>query len=584
MDLSLLSHDPIRMVAINIIASGVIISSTLFYKYIYPKKHVSKTIFCFTLSILPIISIFRSGSYESGDMVLHAARGASFYNSLSEGIIIPRWYSEANAAYGYPLFIFAYPLPYYIISLYHFLGFGFISSVKLLLISTYLMSGFFMYLLLKQHLSKNASLVGAIFYLFAPYHLIDMHFRVSIGELTAIMLLPLIFLLLRKYLLKPSPLKLFLSSTSVALLILSHQAVSLIGFPLLILYGLYIRQKINTKSVINIIGPFVFGLLISSYYWIPVLTEIQYTHWPLYSQTIRFYPISSFLYSTWRFGLLLQGSQGEFVTNIGYVQIFIIIYTFYSLATGRIKKNLKFILTSLLIILFLYLIMTNRISGPVWEILRPLKNMQFSYRLMSVVIFITAAIAAVIYENRKTNLFFYLLIVSAIIPTLLNWGNRGMDTTVNENLLRSYEYVKQKKGVVKSSSATPIWADPIDPWQKEVPEKHLEIIEGDAKITEISRSTIKHVYQIEAKEPTIFRENTYYFPGWKLYANVVEKEIIYDSGLHGGIITFCLPKGFYLIELKFLSTAIRTISFLLSSTSLIIISLLLLKKENVFPS
>jgi hypothetical protein len=617
MDLSLLYFDPIRMVVLNIAASSVLIGGTLFYKYIYPKKTISKTIFCVFLSILPIISMFRSGSYESGDMVLHAARAASFYNSLSEGIIIPQWYSEANATYGYPLFIFAYPLPYYIISLYHFLGLGFINSVKLLLISTHLLSGIFMYLLLKQHLSKNASLVGAIFFLFAPYHLIDMHFRVSIGELTALMIFPLTLILLKRYILSPSPLKLFISSLSIALMTLSHQAVSLIGLPLLFLYGIFIQINyaptkvggilsqmkrfsfhlqtkvwsfhsinainVSTKSIIKVVGPFTFGLLISAYYWIPILTEIQYTHWPLYSQTIRFYPISSFLYSTWRFGLLLQGSQGEFVTNIGYVQITIIIYAFYSLVTGRIKNNLKFMLTSLLIVLFLYLMMTNKISSPVWEILRPLKNMQFSYRLMSMVIFITAAIAAVIYENIKTNLLFYLLIVLASIPTLLNWGNRGMDTTVNESLLPNYEYIKKKGGIVKSSSATPKWADPHDPWQKEIPEKHLEAIEGKANIIEVSRNSISHKYNVRVYKPTAFKENTYYFPGWKLYANGFEKEIIYDSGSHRGIVTFHLPAGSYILELKFQPTRIRMVSLMISTTSLMSLAFILIfKKDSVY--
>src|SRR3990167_11280779 len=114
------------MVVVNIISSLLLFGGVLIYRYIYPKKKINLFFLLILISILPIISIFRIGTYESGDFNIHIYRIMSFYDSLKEGILIPSWAAELNATYGNPLFIFNYSLPYYLISLFHFLGISFI--------------------------------------------------------------------------------------------------------------------------------------------------------------------------------------------------------------------------------------------------------------------------------------------------------------------------------------------------------------------------------------------------------------------------------------------------------------------------
>jgi hypothetical protein len=124
---------PYWMVFINVIASIALLLGIVFYIRIFPKKKVNFLVLLILISLLPLISILRSGSYESGDLSTHAMLSISFFESLIEKDFVPIWGGEMNATYGYPAFHFIYPLPYYIISAIHFLGFSFIASVKILL-------------------------------------------------------------------------------------------------------------------------------------------------------------------------------------------------------------------------------------------------------------------------------------------------------------------------------------------------------------------------------------------------------------------------------------------------------------------
>src|SRR3989344_5306679 len=85
------------------------------------------------------------------------------------------------------------------ISFIHLFGLSFIDSFKIILVFSFILSGQGMYLLVKDVTgNKKAGFISALFYLFAPYHLIDMHFRVAIGETLSFALLPFCFLYLRK--------------------------------------------------------------------------------------------------------------------------------------------------------------------------------------------------------------------------------------------------------------------------------------------------------------------------------------------------------------------------------------------------
>lgn len=182
-----------KMVVLNLILSTLLLLGLIIYRYLFRRK-VNLFFLLMLISLLPIISILRTGTYESGDLSLHTQRLMSFYNLLFNYNLIPRWTPEFNAGYGDPHFLFAYFLPYFMGSIFHFIGFSFLTSVKLLLTFSFILSGATMYFWVKDELGQKSGFVAGIFYLFMPYHLVDLHFRVSIAETLSFVFLPLALL------------------------------------------------------------------------------------------------------------------------------------------------------------------------------------------------------------------------------------------------------------------------------------------------------------------------------------------------------------------------------------------------------
>ncbi len=568
--------DPYRMVAVNILALSFLLLSLLIFRFKYPDKRLPYPLLIILCSTLPIISIFRHGSYESGDLTINGIKLISFYNALKQGHLIPRWSANLNATYGYPNFVFAYPLPYYLGSFFHFLGFNFINSIKALLIFSYLTSGLAMYFWLKQIIKSQSAFVGAMLFQFAPYHLVDMHFRVDIGEMLALVFVPLTFLLLTLAAKKKQIIYSVLASFSLTMLILSHQAVSFLAFPILILYSITYLKKYRFFSLAKVGVIFGLGLLLSAYYWLPVLMEAKFTHQVyITANRISFPQFKDYLYSPYRFGFLFQGPMGELSLVLGYAHwIALFALTVHYFKKGKFTKD-KDLLRFFIVIFLIYFFLMQAISEPVWEVFSILKKIEFPMRILSVIIVVTSAIAALASEMFNSRLFNLSLVSIAVITSILNWGNRravaGFDDQILTKMLPLSTYQGEGLG-----PAAPIWAPKNKRWQDKVPDQHIEPISGQIRLLVEQRKLTHHSYIILAPEEAYIRENTYYFPGWELYINGQRSPIIYDLPEHPGIITFKVQKGEHQIDLIFRDTKVRKYSFYLSIMALLTVGILLL--------
>src|SRR3972149_11835714 len=238
-------------------------------------------IFVFLISLIPLTALMHSGLPLTHDGQDHVARIANFYQNLSEGNLIPRWAANLNWGYGHPILMFLYPLPSYFASLFHFLSFSFIDSLKIVFALGFIASGAAMYLWLKNFLDKYAAFFGAILYMFAPYRFVDLYVRGAIGEHIAFIFPPLICYFLLK-IAKDSKFNRFYftgASLSFVGLILSHNALLLMFLPFIILYGLYLISVSKNKRLLTIsyLLLAILGLGMSFFFLYPAFSEGKYT-------------------------------------------------------------------------------------------------------------------------------------------------------------------------------------------------------------------------------------------------------------------------------------------------------------------
>lgn len=571
--------EPYKMIVVNLIVSVILGIGLLIYKYVYPKRNLPPLLLVLLVSFLPIISIFRAGSYESGDLFIHAPRVTIFTQILFNEHSFPRWLPLMNSGYGDPHFMFSYILPYFIGSIFHFSGFSSIDSIKLILILSFMFSGTAMYLWAKEELGKIPALVSAIFYLFAPYHLVDMHFRVSVAETLSFVFLPLSLFLTKKVVENKNLKWILLLSVSQAMFIMSHQAIFAIFFPLSILYGFLVWLRKNNKKAKDIVRlsySLLLGILLSAFYWMPILLESQFTEQHNVSiQSIKFTNFSELLYSPWRLGMLFQGNQGEQSYMIGYTQLAVVIISLFLLFKTRLNKNIKLFLIFFQIVFLSLVFLMLPISKPIWQILPFFKYFQFSYRLLVVIALCTAILAGIVVKKINKTWFVVILSLITISYTTLNWGNRRTIPSIDDKYL-----INELRNVPELTQflmpTAPIWMKGI---VYEKPQKPIEVLSGNADFKEIFRSSTKHIYSINVKSPSLLKENTAYFPGWIVKINNENYPFEYTLDKYPGIITFNLDKGVYSAEISFTNTPVRTSSIFLSIISFLAIIIYFIKSS-----
>lgn len=543
-------HQNYQSVWASLIASILLFIVLFIQTYIYPRKKISLFGLFLLVACLPLISLFRFGTYESGDFNLHIYRIMSFYDSLREGNIMPSWAAHINATYGNPIFIFNYSLPYYIVSVLHFIGFSFVTSMKIMLGSTFFFSGIFMYIAIRKILNNElAAFTGALIYLFAPYHLSDFHFRATPGEMTLLMLAPLMFYLVTCYFKVQKFRYLILISLTTLLLSASHPMVSITVHFLVFIFAIsYPDFKKRLRLLIALYLAIFVGFVASLYIWLPFLIYLPIMYPPV-SLSHPYNPFYQLFYSPFKYGLLFQGPKGELTTPIGYAQILFIVIGIYFLVKKRIlKKNkVNFIVWILTLLLFVFLMHPS--SDFLWSRFKLL--WMLSDRLLLpitiCVSFIASYVALTLQKKRKILLF--LLLFITIFSTILNWGHRRVISTMGDRELVQYAPTAtnflEGPGVYFANTK---WANKNQFWFEKIPNSHLEVPNNQDFVHEIERTTTRHAYFLDIEKPTTFTENTLWYPGWTL--SDYGKQVQIKPG-KGGVITGNLNKGLHYLVFEY---------------------------------
>ncbi len=526
------------------------------------------------VSVLPLLPLLHPGLPLTHDGQDHVARIAAFYQSLSEGNIIPRWAGNLNWGYGHPILMFLYPLPSYVASLFHFLGFTFVDSTKLVFAFSFIAGAIAMYLWLKEFLSREAAFCGALLYNFAPYRFIDLYVRGAIGEHTAFIFPPLILL----FLLKISKAQKFsrFNFVGVALsfagLILAHNAISIMFLPFILFYCVYLFLiNEGKKSLLyQFIASLLLGLLLSAFFIFPAFIEGKYTLRDIVTSGVaqeRFVEFKSLIYGPWNYG-----GTGEFSVQIGILQLLgisafpAILYILYK---RKDKMRGLYILT--LVTFFLSIFIMLPASKIIWESVTTLQKFQFPWRFLSLSVFTSAVLFSFLIYVLPRKVHKVIIIFVVIMVLLLNYDY--WQPTDYQNKPESF-YAGIYNGTTDTGESSPIWSVRF---MEHAASASAEVLKGSAVITPLTRSSTRHSYNVNAEYRSRIRENTLYFPGWRIYIDgKLYSGVQFQDPESRGLMTYYIPTGEHKVEVVFGDTRLRTISNYVSLAALIIVVGLLL--------
>lgn len=512
-----------------------------------------------------LLDLFRPGMFISHDGQDHVARIANLYQSLSEGNLIPRWAANLNWGYGHPILMFLYPLPSYFASLFHFLGFSFVDSVKLVFAITFILSGITMYLWISEFLGRKAGFVAGIFYMFAPYRFVDLYVRGAIGEHVFFIFPPLVLFFLFKLSQKSQWGYIVGGALSLAGLILSHNALSLMFLPVIFTYSLFLfwQTKINRKLFIIHYSLFVIlGLALSAFFWMPAFFEGKYTLRDIVTAgdySTRFTPLGNLIYSSWSYGI-----AGEFSTQIGVIQ-WLIVASSIGLIFYLFKRKTPYWIFALGLLVFFFLSIFLMIppSFPIWQNLTILQKFQFPWRFLSLAIFPPAVLVGIVvyFLPSKIKWMGMIVFLAAVIFANRNyWHARGFFEKPESFYTGIYE------GTTDTGESSPRWSVRF---MEKRPSEPLQVIEGEAVVEQKKRLSNAHLYEVDVRTRTRFAENTLYFPGWEIMVDNNKVAVEFQDPDWRGLQTFYVEPGKHWILVHFTETKLRSLANIISLLTLL---------------
>ena len=509
-------------------------------------------------AILAVLDLANYGIPPTHDGEYHVMRFQQFYKVISEGNLYPRWAPDFNNGFGIPLFNYVYPLPNYVASIFHALGFGFIDSLKLNMAAASLVGAIFMYLWIRKYWGEWGGGVSSVFYTFSPYHFLDIYVRGSVGEVWSLGLAPALLWSYYSYYESNRKIFLVLSSIFLALLILAHNILALVFFGFFILYTSYLifNTAHKKKLILNTLLIFFSGLGLSSPFWLPALLETKYVvGLQVFDPTQHFPVLYKLIYSSWGYGFSGTGERDQMSFQIGIANLIAIVGSLIVLVASKNKRTLIFFISLFLITVFLI----TPFSIFLWKNITIMAYIQFPWRLLSLVILLVAFLAGSLAQEslfKKKGNIRTVIVVSLIVISI------GFSIRYTK---APFYHKRSDQHYLSRSNFTDGTNSPGNAfntkWLAGIPEKRkerIEIIEGsgDIKISELKSTS--YSFTVDAEENSKILINTAYFPGWAAVVN--GKNVQIEN--YNGRMTLNIPAGINSTRVFLDNTEIQKLSYI----------------------
>src|SRR3989344_248549 len=533
------------------------------------------------LSFWAIKPLFVNGFFPMHDDT-QVARVFEMGKALRDGMFPVRWVPDLGYGYGYPIFNFYAPLSYYFGGFLTLLGFDALLATKIMMAVGILLSGVFMYLLAREFWGVLGGILSGLFYVYAPYHALDIYVRGDVAEFWAYAFVPLMFWGFYKVFKDPRWKWVIVGSLGYAGIILSHNLTAMMVTPflaivtLLYCYIAYRNKKLFT--IYYLLFTILLGLMISAFYWIPALLEMKYTN--VLSQIgggadfrDHFVCIRQLWDSHWGFGGSASGCIDGLSFKIGKLHIILSLISIISAILFLRKRREKIWLIVLLSIGFiLSVFLTLEISRPIWEALPLVEFLQYPWRFLLIASFFASLLCGVIFLklDRKIK---YVVIISVVFLLIFFNSRIFNPQTIFSRVALDYTNEKYLRWTISKISDEYLPRDFVKPNNKdEVPNAIIVPELCDSKIAIESLKTHSIRIITNQTDDTNFLINIAYFPAWKIFVDGKEKPFkVLNSR-----ISIHIPSGKHKIDLKFQETLLEKTSNAISllGISMIIIGII----------
>lgn len=553
-------------------------------------KKILFAIFSIFIIFPTLLPLFNDGFFTVHDNT-QVERVFQMTKSLSDGQFPVRWVDDLGYGYGYPIFNFYAPLPYYLAGSLNLVLSNSLFATKIMFLLGILFSFFSMYLFASRLTNYYGGLAAGVIYLYFPYHAINIYIRGAVGEFFAYAFMPLVFWgiynIYEKVSAKKSQrevfLKSFLLAIPTALVVISHNLSAFMMGIFLIPYIVFflIRIKRRKEFIYSLVILFSTAFLLSAFYILPAIFESQFTN--VTSQIgggadykDHFVCFNQLWYGQWGFGGSAPGCTDGFSFSLGRINILLMgvaflffLYTFL--------KNRK--VTHEIIIWFLLLvsiILMLPVSKFFWDTTPYIEYLQYPWRFLNFAgLFISLAIAFLILKIKDKRIVFAVLLL--VIAGQLYFNFKFFKPVdVNSFTNTYYESTDHIKWETSKISDEYMPSDFLKPMAKsELPSMLLSAENDRVKLT-LNEVKTGYIKLVKEGNDSVIHVNKAYFPSWE--ASLEGKNLKIEEINNG--MQFYLPDGKQIAEMRIKSTPIQIIGNMLTIIGIVIVFVVIIVKKK----
>ncbi len=375
---------------------------------------------------------------------------------FSDGQFPCRWVPDLGYGFGYPLFLYYSPAPYYIGVFIHSLGFQYIDTIKVLFILGFIVSALAMYELCR-HLFKNelAAVTAAVLYSYAPVRAVQVYVRGSMGEFLSFVFFPWLFLFSYKIIKDHDKRSIIWLGLSTAGLLLTHNLMSLAFFPILGLWSLFWMYETRNIEVIKklLVGIFI-GIGLSAFFVIPLVFERQFVHLETlvggyFDYRQHFVDLFQlFISNHWGYGSSQLGPGDDLSLSVGQIHWFLWVVAFILAFINRKKrKQISLMIFVLSVVELVSLFLMHEKSSFIWKLVPGMSIFQFPWRFLVTSNFLLSflAVSGITLMGKKTQIVVFIITLVGLYVLHGSFFRPQKWMTITDNdLLHGEDFIKQQ--------------------------------------------------------------------------------------------------------------------------------------------
>jgi hypothetical protein len=524
-------------------------------------------------ALVPIAPPFAGRDFPQGhDTAAHLANMFRFDRAWQAGQRPVRWVEGLTPGHGQPLFNFYQVGFFYIVEGIHALGVPLSQSLKAAPVMLWWLASTFVFLWLRPF-GTTAAAAGTITFALSPYAIVDVFVRAAYPEFSALVFTCGALWSADAFLRSGRTSRWAIFVLCVAAILVCHLPASLIVAPALVVElvvaGLIVRRQPRRVGALIAAASLAVGL--ASFYLVPALVElplIQINELTVGTTDYHNHFVPAWLWTHFLFTYDWNyfGTSVSDITSLMPVHISLVQWVALGVGIGLVaaalvaRKRVPHLahLIGWTLVMAYAMVMMNQVSVGLWDLVPPLRFIQFPWRFFLLISIAGAALTAALVAQITHRTLGVVVAVLVLLFHMHFYDRRlrpDRSIAYADMNIDSPDWTRQLRPGLRELEEPSY--DPIGMPRNTAPSGPLTVVGGQAAASTISHSDTDFLANVTSTGASRVQVNIPSFPGWSIR---VDKTLQDSPHTLDGYYVVDLRDGHHVVSAHRTSTRVEAVS------------------------